>query len=131
MRPLLIPQRLDLNALQRDGYEQHHALLAEIGFELTQISPGQVLVRAIPVWLQGFDSQHLLLVLLERHMDRNTMFATIEQSLLLQSFDLGSIDFKHFLHLFTPRREELTPCWREVTQADLLTWLGEQPTRHE
>ena len=130
-RPLLIPQRVDLNTPQRQGYEQQRELLALLGFDLTQLSPGQVLLRAIPVWLQDVDGQQLLLDLLERHLQRDSMFTTIKQCLLRQPLDISRLDFKHFLHMLTSQRDELATCWRQVTQADLLAWLREHLTQHE
>ena len=130
-RPLLIPQRLQLSERQRHHYEQQHTLLAALGFDLTQNSPGQFLLRAIPVWLQGFDSQSLLLSLLDSDMHGNVVFSVIEQGLLSQQFDMTTIDFKHFLSTLANQRDSLSACWREITQADLLTWLRERQAQHE
>jgi DNA mismatch repair protein MutL len=130
-RPVLIPQTLQLNTLQRQHYEQYQDLLAQLGFELTQSSPSQLLLRAIPVWLQGFDAQHLLLSILDAISPKQPLFTTLEQCLSSQTFTLGSLDFKHFLHALAQQREALTTCWRRVTQADLLAWLAEQQVQHE
>ncbi len=130
-RPLLIPQRLQLNASQRTSYEQQQALLAELGFELTAMSPAQVLLRGIPVWLQGFDSPQLLLCMLESNLSRETVFATLERCLLMQRLDISSIDFRQFLFQLTAHRDALAACWRELTQADMLAWLQTPPTAHE
>jgi len=130
-RPLLIPQRLELNPSQRASYERQQALLAELGFELTAMSPGQVLLRAIPVWLQGFNGQQLLLCMLESRLTRESAFAIIEQCLSMQTLDIGTIDIKQFLYQLTSHRDALLNCWRELTQADLLAWLRAHPAPHE
>jgi DNA mismatch repair protein MutL len=130
-RPVLIPQRLELNSQQRRNYEQQPDVFARLGFDLTRTSPGQLLLRAVPIWLQGFNSQRVLLSLIDRDMHKPLDFTAIEQNLLSQDFDMTSFDFKHFLSMLGQQRDNLTVCWREVTQADLVSWLGEQQTHHE
>lgn len=130
-RPVLIPLRLELSAQQAQRYEQQQKFLAGLGFDLTRISPGQLLLRAIPVWLQGFDSQRVLASLLDHDLTQQTVFEQIEHCLLSQQLDITSIDYKYFLTVLANQRDSLTSCWREITQADLLAWLHEQQTQHE
>jgi DNA mismatch repair protein MutL len=130
-RPVLIPQRSQLTTQQVRNYEQQQDLLARLGFDVTQTSPGQLLLRAVPVWLQGFDSQALLLSLIDSDIRNQSVFATIEQNLLSQQLDIAGIDFKYFLGTLAQQRDSLTACWREMTQADLFAWLREQQTQHE
>ncbi|MBI1422884.1 MAG: DNA mismatch repair endonuclease MutL [Gammaproteobacteria bacterium] len=130
-RPLLIPQTLDMNSAQRQSYEQQQAMLARLGFELTQSSPSQLMLRAVPVWLQGFDSRQLIQSLLVSAIDLSEMFDAIETHLMSQHCELTQIDFKRFLMLLAQQRDRLSTSWRKLTQADLLAWLREQPVHHD
>lgn len=127
-RPVLIPQRVQLDMSQRRQYEQQQMLLSGIGFDLTQVSPGELLVRAVPSWLQGFDSQRVLLALLVNEIDEQNVFGIIEEQLLSQQFALQSIDFRHWLQRIAQQRDNLAGCWRELSAADLLYWLNQPAT---
>jgi DNA mismatch repair ATPase MutL len=130
-RPLLIPQRLEINAQQARRYEQQQQLLMDLGFDITSMSPGQLLLRAIPIWLQGFDSQRLLFLLLDNDVHEQSVFEKIEQGLLTQQFDITSIDFKNFLNVLSQQRASLSACWREISASDLLVWLSERQAQHD
>ena len=130
-RPVLFPQRLALSTQQQNRYEQLQDLLASLGFGLTPSGPQQLLLRAVPIWLQGFDSPLLLLSVLDSEVDKDSVFAKIERCLVSQQFDITNIDFKHFLNTFSQERDRLAGCWREMTQADLTGWLRESQIQHE
>ncbi|MEJ2396983.1 MAG: DNA mismatch repair endonuclease MutL [Gammaproteobacteria bacterium] len=122
-RPLLIPQRIALDAGQRSRYERAQDLLTHLGFDLGQAGPGEIILRAIPIWLAGFDGQRLLQALLDADIDEQQSFAVIRQQLLLQQYDFATVDLRHWLQRVSQRREQLADCWRELTQTDLQDWL--------
>lgn len=130
-RPVLIPSSLQLSTLQRHVYEQQQNLLAQLGFDLTPTSPGELLLRAVPVWLQGFDSQQLLYGMLDCFKGNESVFDYLEQALLSQSLNLNSIDLRLVMKTLDLQRDTLTKCWRKLTHADLVDWLQEQQTQHE
>lgn len=126
-RPMLIPQRLQLNLNQRQQYVRQQRLLTGLGFDLTQLGPGELLLRAVPSWLQGFDSQRLLLALLANEVDEQAVFGLIETQLLLQQYDLNGIDFRRWLQRVAAERDKLADCWRVLSEADLRHWLNQAP----
>lgn len=128
--PVLIPLIIHLTTQQVCAYEQHHQQLTRLGFDLTQVGPAQLLLRAVPVWLQGVDYQHLLLSLIDSALS-SSPFAVIEQSFTTQQLDISRIDLKQFLGALSQQSESLAACWRKLTEADLSAWLLEQHTQHE
>lgn len=130
-RPVLFPVKLDLTAQQMQSYQQQHARLVQLGFEISHAGPAQVLLRAIPVWLQGFDSERLLRELLTQDWQHNDIFERIEYSLLSQQFDIARVDIRSFLHGLAQDDGDLSSCWRELTQSDLAEWLLAQQAQHE
>jgi DNA mismatch repair protein MutL len=130
-RPVLIPQRLSLTERQSRQYEQQQSRLIVLGFDVTQNAPGQLLLRAIPIWLHGFDSPRLLLSLLDHDSGESDIFCLIEQSLLSQQVDIATLEFETFLRTLAQQGDSLNACWREITASDLSTWLREQQPQHE
>lgn len=122
-RPILIPQRLNLDMQQQREFARQQALLSQLGFDLTPISPGQILLRAVPIWLQGYDSQRLLIALLASEADNQTVFCLIEQLLLAQTFDVAGIDLNTWLRGMAQQRDTLAGCWRKLTSLELEQWL--------
>jgi DNA mismatch repair protein MutL len=59
-QPLLLPIKITVTALEADLVEQSQAFFSELGFELNQIAPETLLVRAIPVLLAKADPEKLL-----------------------------------------------------------------------
>lgn len=127
-RPILIPQRLDLNMQQQQLFTGRQELLSHMGFDLTPLSPGQLLLRAVPVWLQGYDSQKLLFALLDNKVNDETVFDLIKQLLLAQTFDMATLDIKRWLRDLAQQRDELQQCWRELTASELEQWLCRSST---
>lgn len=126
-RPMLIPPRLSLSASQTEHFASQHSLITSLGFDVTELAPDQIILRAIPTWLHGFDSQSALLKLLDQELLADTMFHQIETVLLDQPFDITNLDNKQFLISLAVHRDDLTNCWRTISQTDLSDWLQTRP----
>jgi DNA mismatch repair protein MutL len=59
-QPLLLPIKITVTALEADLVEQSQDFFSELGFELNQIAPETLLIRAIPVLLAKADPEKLL-----------------------------------------------------------------------
>lgn len=57
---LLVPRVVAVSEREAASVEEHQALFAQLGFELTRAGPEQVTVRRIPTLLQGSDVEQLL-----------------------------------------------------------------------
>lgn len=124
-RPVLIPERIALDTLQRQRYQQRRDLFQQLGFDIDQAGPGEIVLRAIPGWLSGSDVVALIHALLTAEIDPASPFDVIRAYLLDRPGDLGSIDIRHWLRGMEREREALRDCWRVLTQADLQYWLGQ------
>jgi DNA mismatch repair protein MutL len=63
-QPLLIPVVFSAQALEIAAVEEHAAALADLGFEISPLGPGQLALRAIPALLQKSDPVPLVKALL-------------------------------------------------------------------
>lgn len=61
---LLVPISLNLNTTQMAVVENHYALLADIGFDVTILNMNAIAIRSIPAYLKNKDIEHLFLSIL-------------------------------------------------------------------
>jgi len=59
-QPLLVPQRIAVSAREADLLAQHSGLLSELGLEIDRLGGESLVVRAVPVLLQGADVERLV-----------------------------------------------------------------------
>jgi DNA mismatch repair protein MutL len=53
VQQLLVPVRIQLSTAEEEALSRHTAALTAAGFELSSLGPGDVLLRSVPVLLQG------------------------------------------------------------------------------
>lgn len=122
-RPLLIPARISLETSARRRYEQSRDLFVRLGFDLDQAGPGEIVLRAIPTWLSGYDCPALVLALLEADVEPACPFDVIRPHLLARPGELGGVDIRSWLQTLAQQHDSLKDCWRAITQTDLQHWL--------
>jgi len=122
-RPLLIPQEVRFDHSRLSNIEEQLELLDGLGFDFTQRGPNQALLRAMPVYLQGYDAAVLLGALLNRPLERESLFATLEEILIAQGLDFTTLDINQLLLRLARQREDLAASWRRLEREDLLDWL--------
>ncbi|WP_428606282.1 DNA mismatch repair endonuclease MutL [Sedimenticola sp.] len=59
-QPLLVPVSVSVSAREADLAERHQSLFTDLGMEVDRLGAETLLVRAIPVLLQGADAEKLL-----------------------------------------------------------------------
>jgi len=59
-QPLLVPESLGVSAREADLAEEHRPLLAQLGLELDRLGRETLVVRSVPVLLQGADARRLV-----------------------------------------------------------------------
>lgn len=59
-QPLLVPQQVAVSEREADRAEEHHALFAELGFQIDRVGPEALLIRQVPVLLAHGNSEQLL-----------------------------------------------------------------------
>ncbi len=59
-QPLLVPVSVAVSRREADIAEQHQSLFAELGLEVNRLDQEMLVVRAIPILLQGADAEKLL-----------------------------------------------------------------------
>ncbi len=59
-QPLLVPQRIAVSAREADLVAEHRALLERLGLEIDRLGGESLVVRAVPVLLQGADVERLV-----------------------------------------------------------------------
>lgn len=59
-QPLLVPETLAVSEKEADCAEQHQALFTSLGFVLQRVGPESLLIRQVPVLLQGAKVEQLV-----------------------------------------------------------------------
>lgn len=59
-QPLLIPLTLTVTPQEANLFEEHIALFSELGFELSRIGPGSMVIRQVPSLLRDIDAAQLV-----------------------------------------------------------------------
>jgi DNA mismatch repair protein MutL len=59
-QPLLVPETVRVSAREAELAMEHQAVLRELGLEVDRLAPEALVVRSVPVLLQGADAAKLL-----------------------------------------------------------------------
>ena len=71
-QPLLVPETMALSEREADAAEQHRHEFELLGIELARVAPETLLVRQVPVLLQGADVANLITTMLADLIEHGT-----------------------------------------------------------
>ncbi len=124
-QPLLIPETLTLSSDQQNNYNHAEDLLKQLGFDITRSGPAEIVLRGVPVLLQGYKAKELIYNLLEKKTNENE-FDKIE-SCLGPCLDLTRLDCDLLVRGVGMFADRLHDCIRPISANDLASLLN-KPT---
>ena len=130
-RPLLLPQKLQLDEKPYKKLSRHIEQVTRFGFELTLKDAGHVLLRAAPMLLQTSSSDVLLYSLVE-HIDENDdviLSKLSEAGALSSPLSSSEVALRQWLGIQFNLLGDISKdvAWaRELEAGTLQTWLNEK-----
>jgi len=127
--PLLIPQRLTLTKQAAANFSKRNKELTLLGFELSLTENESLLIRKVPSLAQCYESTSLIMNLLMLSPESKISAENLNAVLFGLIPDYTMLDLNIMLTAIESSNQQSTDefaaCWREVTSADLSSWLGE------
>jgi len=121
-KPLLIPEIISLSIPQLKSYEDKHQILEKLGFDITQQGPSEIMLRCVPVCLQGYNASDLLQKFLDTGMHKD-MFGTLRYLLSNLNIDLAKFDLNMFMQELLSDKIEYEDYLRSISATDLSSLL--------
>jgi len=121
--PLLIPERLSLSQAELDAVQQDESGFNDLGFEFGLTDNNDLLIRKIPSLFQCYSCIQLVKQLLNTTVSIEPQVKQIAILLSQLTVDYKKLDLT-LLFSAIDSSDEYTDYWREITQADLSTWLA-------
>jgi DNA mismatch repair protein MutL len=119
--PLLLPERIALSEQQRQQFMQQQEVLTSLGFDLHLLEANTLLLRKVPAVLQAYQCDSLLVQLLQQLTAEASIEKELFELLKANQPDYSKIDLNIILNSIS--NDEYAHCWRELTAADLQSWL--------
>ena len=121
-KPLLIPRRMQVTDMQMQTLQKHEKQIIDLGFDITELSPTEIMIRALPVYITCIETV-LLIEILFLNLNDGFSFNRMGVALSQQSLNFDDELKQTLLRLILESNQSVLEHVYAVNQTCIEDWM--------